>query len=144
MHVRWWSTTQEHDAQLTAELKQKVDEYGSDNVLLVGLRSIPQNRAAAFATSAGVAGLADVRMARRGPFLATTSSVKGLEAVAVIVYGVDDLSSQWARRFLYASCSRALVDLTVFLHRSTKEDFDESGRWFGKQLAEIIARRRPE
>ena len=141
--VRWWSTSADHDDEVAEVLRRKVADYGRDHVLLVGLRGLNPERAGDLAAAAAVGHLQDVRTAGRGPFLATTSSVKGLEAVSVVVHGVDDLASEWGRRFLYTACSRASVDLTVLLHRRTKAAFDEGGRWFGAQLAEIIQGRRP-
>lgn len=135
-----WTSEGEHDALLADLLRRRCEDYGKDDVLLAGRRRLSADRVARIGEQSGQV-LHDVRNGSSGPFLATTSSVKGLEADAVVVHGVDDLGSEQARTFLYTACSRAAVDLTVLLHRSVEEDFQAGGRWLGQELVDAAARR---
>ena len=137
----WWSTEAEHDDALLRTLHQKIAAYGQDQVLVVGRRLLSDIRARQLDDGLRPNRLRDVRNSDVGPFLATTASVKGLEAVAVIVHGVEDLASESVRRFLYTACSRASVDLTVMLDRTAKSEFALGGAWFGSRLAEDLKRR---
>jgi hypothetical protein len=137
----WCSGSPDHEKQLEQVLLAKVAAYGADNVLLVGRRGLASSVRARLARASGVAQMSDVREGGSGPFVATTSSAKGLEAQCVIVYGVDELRSPESRRFLYTACSRAQVDLTVILQASTRPEFEEGAAWLGEQLRSLVGSR---
>ena len=60
-----------------------------------------------------------------GVRFATVRDFKGLEADAVLVLGVDDLSPGDKRLQLYVAMTRACASLCVMLHRDTEQKYDE-------------------
>jgi hypothetical protein len=134
-HV-WMESIDDEAALLSAKIQEKVEAYGPDNVLVVSpsqVRSDLDRR-----LDAALAGLSDVRDRDVGPFLGTVWTVKGLESQSVVVFGVRDLVSPSGRRFLYTACSRASVDLTVFVPLRLEDDFQAGAAWYGTQLGELL------
>jgi superfamily I DNA/RNA helicase len=66
----------------------------------------------------------------------TVSSFKGLEAEAVLLVDVDDLSSADGLRSIYVGTSRARVALYVFLSNEVRGQFKDLARTFGRQTIE--------
>jgi superfamily I DNA/RNA helicase len=66
----------------------------------------------------------------------TISSFKGLEADAVALVDLDDLSSERSRYALYVGASRARVLLAVFIDQSQREAYTERAADFGRALRE--------
>ena len=66
----------------------------------------------------------------------TVSSFKGLEAEAVLLVDVDDLSSADGLRSVYVGTSRARVALYVFLSNEVRRQFKDLAHTFGRQTIE--------
>ncbi len=66
----------------------------------------------------------------------TVSSFKGLEAEAVLLVDVDDLSSAEGLVSVYVGASRARVALYVFISDQVRDQFKEHAHVFGRQTAE--------
>lgn len=65
---------------------------------------------------------------------ATVGAFKGLESKAVILAGVDEIASTWARQQLYVGCSRSTVLLEVVLPVSAA---GEVARGYGKATMSV-------
>jgi hypothetical protein len=53
---------------------------------------------------------------------ATTEEMKGLESLAVVLFGFQDLKSPFSRKQAYLGCTRAVAILRVFLDSNLKEE----------------------
>lgn len=66
----------------------------------------------------------------------TVSSFKGLEAEAVVLVDVDDLSSPGGLVSVYVGASRARVALYVFISEQVRDQFMEHAHLFGRRAVE--------
>jgi hypothetical protein len=67
----------------------------------------------------------------------TFAAFKGLEADAVMVIDIDDLTSQTARGGLYVGASRARVLLALFISEAVRPDYEKLAMDFGRRLTEV-------
>ena len=66
---------------------------------------------------------------------ATVHSFKGLEADAVLLIELDDLSNPETRFAIYVGASRARALLALFLHEQSRKGYEELAQRFGEALA---------
>jgi hypothetical protein len=64
-------------------------------------------------------------------------SFKGLEADAVLLFQLDNLSGEQRCAQLYVGASRARAYLSVFLNETSREEYAERAREFGQSLVTI-------
>lgn len=127
----WWSEAAEHGALLAALVDEKSSAYGADEVLVLTQQTVgdPVHRRSVGAHRArrgsGTTG--------GGPSHVNGSPV-GLESTAVIIAGVEDLSTSEARAFLLAAAGATTVDLTVLLHEAVRPDFVKAQVAHGRRL----------
>jgi hypothetical protein len=75
------------------------------------------------------------RTSRDIPF-STVQSFKGLEADAVFLIDVDDLSTAESASALYVGASRARTNLYVYLQADVRSVYDERAAGFGRRVTE--------
>ena len=71
------------------------------------------------------------------PRLTTAAEFKGLEAAAVVVVGIRELSELETLRRMYVACSRARVLLGIVLDESAREDFERRAVEFARRRGEM-------
>jgi hypothetical protein len=57
---------------------------------------------------------------------ATTEEMKGMESLAVVLFGLEDLESAFSRRQAYVGCTRAVAILRVFLDQGLEKQVAEA------------------
>jgi DNA helicase IV len=67
----------------------------------------------------------------------TFAAFKGLEADAVVIIDIDDLTSETARGGLYVGASRARVLLALFISEAVRQDYERLAVDFGRRLTEV-------
>jgi hypothetical protein len=71
----------------------------------------------------------------------TISSFKGLEADAVLIIDIDDLTDTHALSGLYVGASRARAVLGLFLSEGVREQYERRALEYGREIAESHAER---
>ncbi len=127
----WWSAVAEHDALLAALVDEKSSAYGADEVLVLMQQTggDPAHRGAVDAQ-----GVSRQQRSFGGSPLRASGSPLGLEYTAVIIGGVEDISTSEARAFLLVAAVATTVDLTVLLHEAVRPDFLEAQVAHGRRL----------
>ncbi len=133
--THWWVEPTEHDDEVARELRRLTEALSPESVVLLTHTPLSPERARRIGEEAGTPLSPLERSSANTVVYATASEFKGLEADAVVVADVRSLSEQTIRNHFYVACTRARVQLSVFLHRSLKSHYDEGALWLGRHLA---------
>jgi len=136
--IRWWSDPGEQVRLLGRDLNRLLSGgFKSADVAILSRRRLGNS-----SLSAGIAGV-PFRLAEGigstppagALWFATVQAFKGLEADAIFMVDIDDLTSPEAVGALYVGASRARAELFLYVAESTRPQYEERARELGRRLA---------
>ncbi len=122
----FWNSPAQQAVLLVEELRQLLKTYRAEQIVVLSVRRDSQSVAGRLAEE-GNSMLCPIRewtrSERVGIRYSSVHAFKGLEAAAIVLTDIEDLSTDRAKRLLYVGMTRARLDLRMLMDECCKQQY---------------------